>query len=137
MRILSVLLLSGLVLAVTGCVSKGKHQQEIGSLQGQIAQMDMGVKAKQGIVDVSPLAANLYQGSVHGSLQINAQATPAITIKQQLSGILLVGNPSKDAPRPSPLTTVPLSRNRLPRSLATVARSPLSRALRMAVLLTR
>ncbi len=53
----------------------------------KIAQMDIGVKAKQGIVDVSPLSANLYQGSVHGSLQINAQATPAITIKQKLSGI--------------------------------------------------
>ncbi|MEQ1836942.1 MAG: AsmA family protein [Candidatus Nitrotoga sp.] len=53
----------------------------------KIAQMDMGVKAKQGIVDVSPLAANLYQGSVHGSLRINAQATPAITIKQKLSDI--------------------------------------------------
>ena len=53
----------------------------------KIAKMDMGVKAKQGIVEVSPLSANLYQGSVHGSLQINAQATPAITIKQKLSGI--------------------------------------------------
>ncbi|MEQ1673936.1 MAG: AsmA family protein, partial [Candidatus Nitrotoga sp.] len=36
---------------------------------------------------VSPRSANLYQGSVHGSLRINAQATPAITIKQKLSDI--------------------------------------------------
>ncbi len=53
----------------------------------KIAKMDIGVKAKQGIVDVSPLSANLYQGSVNGSLLINAQAAPEITIRQKLSGI--------------------------------------------------
>ncbi|MEQ1813043.1 MAG: AsmA family protein, partial [Candidatus Nitrotoga sp.] len=53
----------------------------------KIAKMDIGVKARQGIVEVNPLSANLYQGSVNGSLRINAQAAPEITIKQKLSGI--------------------------------------------------
>ncbi len=51
------------------------------------AQLRIGVKAHNGLVNVSPLSANLYQGSVSGSLSINAQATPSIAIKQTMSGI--------------------------------------------------
>jgi len=53
----------------------------------KMAQVNVGVKAQQGILNVSPLAANLYQGSVSGSLRVNAQATPEILIQQKLSGI--------------------------------------------------
>jgi AsmA protein len=53
----------------------------------KVAQMDIGIKAKQGIVDVSPLSANLYQGIVNGSLRINAQAMPEVMFKQKLSNI--------------------------------------------------
>lgn len=53
----------------------------------KLTQMDMGVKAKHGIVEILPLSANLYQGSLTGSLRVNAQATPEIIIKQKMSGI--------------------------------------------------
>ena len=46
MRIVRLLLLSGLVIAVTGCVSKGRYQREVNGLQGQIAQMDVALKAQ-------------------------------------------------------------------------------------------
>jgi AsmA protein len=46
------------------------------------------IKANGGRVDVSPLAANLYQGTLNGTLAINAEpATPAFTVKQSLNGI--------------------------------------------------
>ena len=47
----------------------------------------MDVKAHNGLVNLNPLSANLYQGSMNGSLSVNAQATPSIAIKQNLSGI--------------------------------------------------
>jgi len=45
------------------------------------------VKARNGLVNVNPLSANLYQGSTNGSLSVNAQATPSIAINQNLSGV--------------------------------------------------
>ena len=46
------------------------------------------VKAHNGQVNIAPLSANLYQGSVNGSLSVNAApATPVIAINQTLSGI--------------------------------------------------
>jgi AsmA protein len=45
------------------------------------------VQARKGIVNISPLSAKLYQGSTIGSVSINAQATPSIAIKQNLTGI--------------------------------------------------
>lgn len=47
----------------------------------------LDVKAHNGQVNVNPLSANLYQGSIKGSLSVNAQATPAIVLNQNLSGI--------------------------------------------------
>ncbi len=45
-------------------------------------------KAKGGRVDVSPLSANLYQGSMSGAMSVNATtATPSFAIKQNLSGV--------------------------------------------------
>ncbi len=51
------------------------------------AQLRIGVKAQHGVVNISPISANLYQGSLSGSLSINAHATPSIAIKQTMSGI--------------------------------------------------
>ena len=51
------------------------------------SQVRMDVKAHNGLVNLNPLSANLYQGSMNGSLSVNAQATPSIAIKQNLSGI--------------------------------------------------
>ncbi len=51
------------------------------------SQLRLDVKAHNGVVNVSPLSANLYQGSMNGSLSVNAQATPSIAVNQNLSGI--------------------------------------------------
>ncbi|HEU0219201.1 MAG TPA: AsmA family protein [Gallionella sp.] len=47
----------------------------------------LDVKARNGLVNVAPLSANLYQGSMKGSLSVNAQAAPSISVNQSLSGI--------------------------------------------------
>ena len=47
MRIVSVLLLSGLLIAATGCVSKQQHQREVGNLKGQVSQMDAALQAQE------------------------------------------------------------------------------------------
>ena len=47
----------------------------------------LDVKARNGQVNIAPLSANLYQGSMNGSVSVNAQATPSIAINQNLSGI--------------------------------------------------
>ncbi|MDD2914414.1 MAG: AsmA family protein [Gallionella sp.] len=51
------------------------------------AKVRLDVKAHNGLVNVSPLSANLYQGSMNGSLSVNAQASPSIVIRQNLSGV--------------------------------------------------
>ena len=47
----------------------------------------LDVKARNGQVNVAPLSANLYQGSMKGSVSVNAQATPSIAVNQNLSGV--------------------------------------------------
>lgn len=47
MRIAAVLFLSILVVVASGCVSKGRYQREVASLQGQIAQMDASLRAQE------------------------------------------------------------------------------------------
>jgi AsmA protein len=62
----------------------------VGSLKAanvKLAQFRVDVKAQNGQVLLSPLSANLYGGSMNGSLGINALATPIISIKQKLTGI--------------------------------------------------
>jgi AsmA protein len=53
------------------------------------------IKAKDGRLDVNPLSANLYQGSIKGSASINAN-TNQIAMKQNLTGVQ-VGPLLKDA----------------------------------------
>ena len=60
------------------------------------ANVRIDVKAADGRVDVSPIAANLYQGSLAGALSVQAAATPVIGIKQSLTGIN-IGPLLKDA----------------------------------------
>ena len=47
----------------------------------------LDVKARNGLVNIAPLSANLYQGSMNGSVSVNAQATPSIAINQNLNGV--------------------------------------------------
>jgi len=51
------------------------------------SQLRLGVKAHSGLVNLSPMSANLYQGNMNGSLSINAQSTPSFVIKQKLTAI--------------------------------------------------
>ncbi len=52
------------------------------------SQFRLDVKVHNGVVDVSPLSANLYQGSMNGSIMVNAaQATPGFAVNHNLSGI--------------------------------------------------
>ncbi len=60
------------------------------------ANVRIEVKAANGRVDVSPIAANLYQGSLAGALSVQAATTPVIGIKQTLTGVN-VGPLLKDA----------------------------------------
>ena len=53
----------------------------------KLSKVRLDVKAHNGQLNVNPLTANLYQGSINGSLSLNAQATPSIAINQKLSGI--------------------------------------------------
>jgi AsmA protein len=50
-------------------------------------QLRMDVNALHGLVNINPLSAKLYQGSMNGSLSINAQATPSITIIQNFTAV--------------------------------------------------
>jgi AsmA protein len=51
------------------------------------SQLHVDVKALNGQLNINPLSAKLYQGSLNGSLSVNAQATPSFVIKQKLNGV--------------------------------------------------
>ncbi len=53
------------------------------------SQLHLGVKAHDGMVNLSPMSANLYGGGMNGSLSINAQSTPRFAISQKLNGIAI------------------------------------------------
>ena len=72
---------------------------KIGQLKAanvKASNVRVDIKAANGKVDVSPLSANLYRGSLNGAVSIQATETPVISIKQALSGID-VGPLLKDA----------------------------------------
>lgn len=61
------------------------------------SRLRIDIKAYGGKVEISPLSANLYQGSISGSVAVDAaQATPTFLVKQNLSGVQL-GPLIKDA----------------------------------------
>ena len=52
------------------------------------SQVRVEVKAHQGVVNISPLSANLYDGSVSGSVMVDATpAVPSFAIRQNMLGI--------------------------------------------------
>ena len=62
----------------------------IGRLKAEnirLSDVRLNVKAHKGGVDVSPLSASLYGGSMNGGLSVNAQAVPEIAVNQKLAGI--------------------------------------------------
>lgn len=50
-------------------------------------QLRVDVKALNGLVNINPISAQLYQGSTSGSLSLNAQTTPSLAIIQNLNGV--------------------------------------------------
>ena len=64
----------------------------IGSLRyGKIkaANVRVDLKAADGVATIAPLSANLYQGSMNGSLKVDARSTPSIAFKQDMKGIAI------------------------------------------------
>ena len=47
----------------------------------------LAVKAAGGRMDLNPVAANLYQGSLAGGLAVDATATPSFVVRQKLTGV--------------------------------------------------
>ncbi len=52
----------------------------------KVAQLRVDVKAKNGQVNVAPLSAKLYQGSMDGKVSVNA-ATNSFVVNQKLTGV--------------------------------------------------
>lgn len=49
--------------------------------------VNLGLKASDGIATLSPFSANLYQGSMAGSLKVDARTTPSIAFKQNMKSV--------------------------------------------------
>jgi AsmA protein len=49
--------------------------------------VNLGLKANDGIATLSPFSANLYQGSMNGTLKVDARSTPSIAFKQNMKGV--------------------------------------------------
>ncbi len=49
--------------------------------------VNLGLKAGEGIATLSPFSANLYNGSMAGTLKVDARATPNIAFKQSMKGV--------------------------------------------------
>ena len=63
----------------------------IGSLKAanvKTSNININVKARNGVLNVDPLSAKLYDGSLSGNITVNAaRAKPSFAVKQTLSGI--------------------------------------------------
>jgi len=72
--------------ALKGLNANGRLQ--VGALQAnglKLANLKAEVKAANGRADIAPLSANLYEGSMQGS--VSAQADGHVALKQTLSGV--------------------------------------------------
>ncbi len=49
--------------------------------------VNLGLKANDGVAILSPFSANLYNGSMNGTLKVDARSTPNITFKQSMKSI--------------------------------------------------
>lgn len=47
------------------------------------------LKADDGVAQLAPFSANLYEGAMNGSLQVDARAIPQIAFKQNMTGIAI------------------------------------------------
>ncbi len=51
--------------------------------------VNLKLNANQGVVELAPFSANLYQGKMNGSLKVDARNTPNIAFKQNMSNITI------------------------------------------------
>lgn len=49
--------------------------------------LNVGLKAQDGLASLDPLNVDVYQGTVRGAVKVDARATPAVTIQQSLQNI--------------------------------------------------
>lgn len=49
--------------------------------------LNIGLKAQDGLASLDPLNVDVYQGTVRGAVKLDARATPAVTIQQNLQNI--------------------------------------------------
>ncbi|MFQ6333792.1 AsmA family protein [Methylophilus sp. 3sh_L] len=49
--------------------------------------LNIGLKAQEGVASLDPLNADVYQGTVRGAVKLDARATPAVTLQQSLQNI--------------------------------------------------
>ncbi len=49
--------------------------------------LNIGLKAQDGVASLDPLNVDVYQGTVRGGVKVDARATPAIAIRQNLQNI--------------------------------------------------
>jgi len=62
----------------------------IGSLKVQnvkSSNVRIDLKAKDGRLDLNPVSANLYQGTLNGNATVNAAGIPAVATRQNLNGV--------------------------------------------------
>lgn len=53
----------------------------------RVSQIRMGMEAGGGSLIISPISASLYQGTISGTLTLNAKDVPRISVEQDLKGI--------------------------------------------------
>ena len=51
--------------------------------------VNLKLNANQGVAELAPFSANLYQGKMNGSLRVDARNTPSIAFKQTMSNIAI------------------------------------------------
>lgn len=62
---------------------------KVGSLKAaniKVAQLRVDVKARDGMINIAPLSAKLYKGSIDGKVTVNAK-TSSFTINEKLTGV--------------------------------------------------
>ena len=82
-------------------------QMKIGKLKVaklNLSAVEMTVKANNGLIKLNPLRANLYSGSYHGNIVVDARGkTPRLTVDENLLGVL-AGPLLKDLKGYDPIT---------------------------------
>ena len=77
----------------------------VGSLKAanlRASNVKLEIKAAKGRMDVNPLSANLYQGTLNGSMTVTAATPPQFGLRQTLTGVS-IGPLLKDAIHKEPL----------------------------------